>query len=909
MSNQHEEFEVGHELDRAMRAAATGLGQIMERWARRAQDQAREDAGRAREDWLAQRDAARSKFMPWVSEGRLEKLDGYSASRKWAAAAAWSGMDPAARIAEQDMARRIMDTHGQHPSILLQRTDPRTLTADPNPPAKLISMNEAFGLAAEHAPSWYTIPAEIKPLEEDRQPGNPAEERFHSDWQHFSEQGTLPEETKFEHWANHVGRGEEFAHEKWLNAEGVLDTEARTAALAAVWQEGREARTGGDINDHEAAMHAAGMGNLDAQLGDQTSTGEVPQNHTWHAYLTPSRFDAASPENLSQAWRDAKLAGMTGDIGAQKSADRIATMMRERRGLNPDSMLTDAIAEQAAQNTEARRNAEDRARRSQEAAAAATPVDTQASSLSSSAQVSASQTADSEVIDGEVVQGEIVPGEIVAGESSQPQVVRGDVVEGEIVVPPSEDLRPTTPGIRRERVIELNTMAAEFYAGNLRPGGPGHRYFNDRLGPEFESGPWSLGYAQPGWQNLCNHLRGRGATDAEMLEAGLAENGKYGVRDVFRDRAMMGVRDHETGEIVGFLGRDLSGEARAPKVRNTGETPAFRKGDHVFGLYEAAPGARLVRVEGPFDAMATTLAAEGKAAGVSTMGTQMTDTQADALVAKANGRIWTGNDSDEAGQKATESDFYQLSAKGADVRQVLIPGSDPAEAWKERPALLQQQLADLPNAPTAAETVVDRYLANPDATPQGFEDLIKSISPYIDPIDRDLLSVRVAELDRARAEREAAAANESTVRGDYNQVIGDLEDERRTQSADGIDGTGDAGTTDTGDDDRLEQLEAEAASTERELHRREGITDDAEAVERDAEVNADRAVEAYDRRNEADPEKLSPDARAARDGSSHGFSKSTKDQVENAPAKAKGTPAKVQRGQGNKQTPGRTLRR
>lgn len=902
MSNQHEEFEVGHELDRAMRAAATGLGQIMERWARRSQDQARENASRAREDWLAQRDAARTKFMPWVSEGRLEKLDSYSASRKWAAAAAWSGMDPAARIAEQDFARRIMETHGQHPSILLQRTDPRTLTPDPNPPAKLLSMNEAFGLAAEHAPSWYAIPAEIKPLEEDRQPGNPLEERFHSDWQHYSENGTLPEETKYEHWANHVGRGEEFTTEKWLNAEGVLDTEARTAAMAAVWNEGREARTGGEINDHEARMHDAGMGNLDDQLSDQASTGEVAQNHTWHAYLTPSRFDAASPEDLSRAWRDARMAGLTGDLGAQKSAQRIETMMRERRGLDPSAMLTDALAEQAAQNTEARRNAEDRARRSQEAARSAgptvtaTPVDAQDSSLSSSA---------SEVVQGEIVAGELVPGEV------EPDATRRDIVDGEIVpTPPSEDLRPTTPGIRRERVIELNNMAADFYASNLRPGGPGHRYFNDRLGPEFESGPWKLGYAQPGWQNLCNHLRANGATDAELLEAGLAENGKYGVRDVFRDRAMMGVRDHETGELVGFLGRDLSGESWAPKVRNTGETPAFRKGDHVFGLYEAEPGARLVRVEGPFDAMATTLASEGKAAGVTPMGTQMTDTQAAAIVAKANGRIWTANDVDDAGQKATESDFYQLSAKGADVRQVLIPGSDPAEAWKERPALLQQQLADLPNAPTAAETVVDRYLANPEATPKGFEDLMKSISPYIDPIDRDLLSVRVAELDRARADREAVAANESTVRGDYDQVLGDLEDERRTQSADRLDGAGDTGVTDAGDgNDRLEQLEADAANTERELHRREGMTDDAEAIERDAQVNADRAVEAYDRRDEADRENISPDARAARDGSSHGFSQSTKDQVENAPVRAKGTPAKVQRGQGTKQTAGRKLRR
>ncbi|GAB3868512.1 hypothetical protein GCM10028801_44550 [Nocardioides maradonensis] len=821
MTHAHEELEIGHEMDRALRAAATGLAQMMERYARRHQEKTRDAAARTREEWLAQRDAARQQYLPWTAEGRLEKLHPVAASHRWAAAAAWSAMDPTARMAEQDMARRIQNAHGQHPALLVNFTDPATLQPDPKPAAKLLSMNEAYGLAATHAPDWWTIPAEIKPLEQDRPPMNALETAFHDDWQYYSETQVLPERSQWEQWANHVGRGEEFTPDKWTTSAGTVDHEARDEALAQVWDEGRDQRTTTDLASHEAAMQEAGMGDLSEHLGQPE---EIAQNHSWHAYLTPARFDAAQPEELANAWRDASAAALTGDVGAKRSAEKIATMMRERRGLNPESMLIGALTEQAAQNTEARRTAEDRARRSAEAARERRPQ--------------------------------------AAAASAAPSTT-----------PSAGAAAP----IRRERVIELNNMAADFYAAQLRPGSAGHKYFTERLGSEFESGPWQLGYAPSGWQNLTNHLRAHGATDEEMVAAGLAERGKFGVRDVFRDRAMMGIRDHETGETVGFLGRDLSGDARAPKVRNTGETPAFRKGDHVFGLHEAAPGARLVRVEGPFDAMAISLASDGKAAGVAPMGTAMTETQANAIVAKANGRVWVANDSDTGGQKATEEDFFKLSSKGAEVRQVEVPGSDPAAAWQDRPVLLRSALADLPEARTAADAVVDRYLAGPDATREGFAELIDRIEPYVDPIDRQILATRVDELDAARDRRQAAETTEA--------------------SATAATGTS-TGPALSGPDAEPEQGWSQATQAGEEREIAEDVTAQAQHAE----------AAAYDRRNEAQGE-MSDRQAAARDASSHGFSQSTQDQVQNAPTRTSGVQAKVTRGTGVQQTHGRTLRR
>ncbi|UUW93016.1 toprim domain-containing protein [Pimelobacter simplex] len=866
-------------MDRALRAVATGLAQVMERYARRSQDGVRESAARVREDWLAQRDAARRQYLPWLREGALEKLDPAAASRRWAAAASWSGMDPTARAAEQEMAQRIQAAHGQHPSVLINFADRSALPKDDSSARPMLTMNQAYDLAQKHAPSWYAVPAEVQRLEQDRPPNGQIEEDFHTDWQYFAEAGALPEVSQWEQWSRHVDRGDEFEEVKWLDDAGILDSEGRENALERLWVEGSEARTSLEAGDHEAAMHEAGMGSLDDHIG---LPDEVVVEQSWHAFLTPSRFDAASPEEVATAWRDASAAALVGDVGAQRSAERLATMMRERRGLSPEGALIGTLAERAAVNAEARRAAEDRERRTAEAARVSTPTAATAPLVAA------------------------VPP--TAGAASAPSTAArsGRTASGSV------------PAIARERVIELNHMAADFYAGKLRPGTQGHRYLVDRLGSDVDSGPWALGYAPGGWMNLCNHLRSQGASDDEMLAAGLAEPGIYGVRDTFRDRVMMGIRDHESGEIVGFLGRDLSGDPRAPKVKNTSETPAFRKGDYVFGLYEAGPDAKLVRVEGPFDALATSLASEGRAAGVSTMGTAMTGTQAAAIAERAGrneNRVWVANDNDAGGQKATEEDFYRLSERGLDVRQLQVPGSDPAAAWQTAPELFRSELADLEHARSAAETVVDRYLASPEATRTGFGVLMTELEPHLrDPIERDLLALRVAEVDATSSVRSTAEAREAAARGDRDAAQAALAglavdpDDRRlgdgspAADRDGSvpahgDGLSSAGRSVV--DERADDLEADAAASEEYLDAAEGFTDDARAEQ----------AAAYDRRDEAMRDAMSSNAETARDGSSHGFSRSTQDQLQAAPQSRKGAAAKVQRGPGNTRSAGRTLRR
>lgn len=250
----------------------------------------------------------------------------------------------------------------------------------------------------------------------------------------------------------------------------------------------------------------------------------------------------------------------------------------------------------------------------------------------------------------------------------------------------------------RERIVELNEFAADFYAAQYPQSGAA-RYVMGRFGEDLTDREWiTIGYAPRGWTSLIDHLRSTtDVTDAELVEAGLAQPTRDGQRlvDVFRDRVMVGVRDLD-GALVGFTGRAAPGDAASPKYINTKDTAAFRKGELLLGLAENsekfARGAIPTRVEGAFDAIAVTLAGEGRVVGVAPLGTALTERQADLLAdAGPNGVVWVTTDTDTAGIQASQADFWRLAAAGADsYTPLLVDSTNPASAVKD-PAELYQR--------------------------------------------------------------------------------------------------------------------------------------------------------------------------------------------------------------------------
>lgn len=266
-----------------------------------------------------------------------------------------------------------------------------------------------------------------------------------------------------------------------------------------------------------------------------------------------------------------------------------------------------------------------------------------------------------------------------------------DPYDAEYAPPPPDDLvLPPSPAVGR--IVELHDAAAAFYADQYT-GSPAAAYVTGRFGNDLSGrADITIGYAPDKWDALVQHLRQTtGATDDELVDAGLARFNKRGLlNDVFRNRVVLGIRNQDQ-QLVGFTGRAAPGADKdTPKYINTPGTDAFRKGEILYGLAEhAGPGKVPVLAEGAFDAIAITLAGDGSVYGVAPCGTSLTNDQAALLTAAApEHRVLVATDQDAAGRKAAEKDYWKLTGVGADPHQLILVGpngepvKDPAELYQ-----------------------------------------------------------------------------------------------------------------------------------------------------------------------------------------------------------------------------------
>ncbi|MBN9618494.1 MAG: relaxase domain-containing protein [Actinobacteria bacterium] len=328
-------------------------------------------------------------------------------------------------------------------------------------------------------------------------------------------------------------------------------------------------------------------------------------------------------------------------------------------------------------------------------------------------------------------------------------VLRGPLepTEEQLWAPMDEEHFWATAPVSRERLVQLNQHAADWFTSNY-PGSWAARTMADRLGDDLTLDPrFSPGYAPNQFTGLVDHLRGQGGSDDELIAAGLAKQASNGrLIDVFRDRLMLPIYG-ATGDIHGFIGRrnpeltDTDPYA-GPKYLNTRETDLFTKGAQLFGLHEGrdalAHGATPVLVEGPLDAIAVTLATGGTHVGVAPLGTAFTDAQADQLTAYiGDGRpgVTVATDADRAGHQAAARAYWQLTARGDNPRHVLMAeGADPAPLLEVGgPQAVRDALAE---SQPLAPSLINARLADHSTTldTASAEDLADAISGAADII-------------------------------------------------------------------------------------------------------------------------------------------------------------------------------
>lgn len=270
---------------------------------------------------------------------------------------------------------------------------------------------------------------------------------------------------------------------------------------------------------------------------------------------------------------------------------------------------------------------------------------------------------------------------------------------------------------RRARAREALKLAANFYQQNLvkNPAALEYAVKKRRLNRQT-IGDFIIGYAPDQGDALTKALEKRGFSRRELADAGLVN--RFG-GDLFRGRMMVALSDG-SGEVVGFTGRIIRDDPRAPKYLNTPQTLLFDKSRHIFGLYQAKEAIRksdaAVIVEGNLDVVSSHQA--GIKNVVATAGTAMTLQHLKAL-SRLAGRIRLAFDGDRAGVSATERAINLAQEIGVELEVVSLPDDvkDPDELIQKDPALWQ---AAVERAQPAVDWVIARHAEMEDlATAEG----------------------------------------------------------------------------------------------------------------------------------------------------------------------------------------------
>ena len=325
-----------------------------------------------------------------------------------------------------------------------------------------------------------------------------------------------------------------------------------------------------------------------------------------------------------------------------------------------------------------------------------------------------------------------------------------------------------------DRLLELQSAATRFYRQQLaRRDADAARagaVLDTRGVPDAARNAYELGYAPAAWTRLTDYLRRGGATDAELVDAGLGLRTSRGtVVDRFRDRIMLPVRESTGSQVVAFLGRRMDDRAHPedPKYLNSPGTALWRKGGHLYGLgargarTALAKGADVALVEGPLDVIAAS--GTGRYVGAALTAAQV-QVLADTLGDLSARRIVTAFDADESGRQAAHRAYELLRGAGAWPRAAVLPaGHDPASLAQAHgaPALAAALDGAAPLADLVVDARMDRWREQL-RWPHGRVGAVRVVAPLLAAMPPEHVGRQVARLAAAYG-LDVAAVTEAVV--------------------------------------------------------------------------------------------------------------------------------------------------
>ncbi|MEL6390048.1 MAG: DNA primase [Bacteroidota bacterium] len=230
----------------------------------------------------------------------------------------------------------------------------------------------------------------------------------------------------------------------------------------------------------------------------------------------------------------------------------------------------------------------------------------------------------------------------------------------------------------KESLLIINQMASQFFVDQLSTEegrSIGLSYFKHRGLLESTLEQFGLGYGPRDPKSFVNYATGQGYKLDLLTQLGLVSKSGY---DFFRERVIFPFHNL-SGKVIGFGGRILKENVKAPKYLNSPETPIYNKRQTLYGLYQAKKTIRqegkCILVEGYMDVLS--LHQNGISNAVASSGTSLTSEQV-RLIKRFADEVLVLYDGDAAGQRAALRGLNLFLEFDVNVKLATLPdGHDP----------------------------------------------------------------------------------------------------------------------------------------------------------------------------------------------------------------------------------------
>ncbi len=313
----------------------------------------------------------------------------------------------------------------------------------------------------------------------------------------------------------------------------------------------------------------------------------------------------------------------------------------------------------------------------------------------------------------------------------------------------------------RENLFTLTEFAKKFFINQLHNSEEGNliglSYFRERGYTKEIIEKFELGYSPKQWDVFAEYALKNGYTKELLEESGLVnfkeDNKKF---DKFRERVMFPIYSF-SGRALGFGGRILQNNVKAPKYLNSPENMIYHKSKTLYGLFQAKQHItkkdHCFLVEGYTDVLS--LYQAGVQNVVASSGTALTVEQI-RLIKRLTENITVMYDGDSAGIKASFRGIDMILEQELNVKVLLLPeGEDPDSFAKKHSATeIEEYIKD--NATDfirfKVNVLLDEAKDDPIKKAALIREIVKSISLIPNIIKREVYVTETSKLLQIREE-------------------------------------------------------------------------------------------------------------------------------------------------------------